>query len=309
MSYDLYFLPGEGSALSRRDFLTFFEARENYSILGGADPQASYENENTGVTFSFEWSEGDQDEDVEEFLRGPHAAFNLNFYRPDFFSLEALPELEAFVLAFGGRVHDPQTSGMGDGVFSKDGFLNGWRAGNSKAHQVFISRSDQQPLAVPKSINELSWCWNFGKEALQQALGEDSFVPRVFYFLLENERELKRGVVWTDGIPMVLPSEIDVLVLLKTITQKRFMIFNGPSKTENIGAVPAALIRQDLPKEEVNFGGNRYTVIGVDGRMSAPIDALYSRASKTAMLIKQMLTIDQVLDRETVEAVPNNSRS
>lgn len=310
MSYDLYFLLGDDPAVSKQDFAAFFEARENYAIFGDRDPQASYENEDTGVGFSFEWSEAEPDEDVEEFLRGPHVAFNLNFYRPEFFALEALPELEAFTRAFGGRVHDPQIDGIKNGAFASDGFLSGWRAGNSAAYKVLIPQQDHLPYSVPKLLNESVWRWNYQKKALQQLLGEDSFVPRVFYFSLANEKSLKHGVIWPDGIPMVLPPDIDVLVLLKTVTTKRLLIFNGPTETINIGAVPAAALPQDIPRERAKLDEIPYTIIGAgNGRMLPSIDGFYRKADEIATPVTQMLTVDQVLDRETLEAVANNSDS
>jgi len=52
------------------------------------------------------------DESLDETLDYP-IAFNLNYYRPSFFVLEAEPEVTALVRQFGLVVMDPQMQGMG----------------------------------------------------------------------------------------------------------------------------------------------------------------------------------------------------
>ncbi len=54
----------------------------------------------------------------------------MNFYRPHFFALEALPELEVFVEAFDLTVEDPQVGGMGEREFVGFLFGSGWSEGN-----------------------------------------------------------------------------------------------------------------------------------------------------------------------------------
>jgi hypothetical protein len=115
MSYDLYFT---NPRISKEEFLTYFRGRPNYEL---SDLQAVYQNEDTGVYFIFDYEESGTDS---------VASFNLNYYRPHVFGLEAADELSAFIDSFGFAIHDSQIEGMADGAFSKEGFLKGWNAGN-----------------------------------------------------------------------------------------------------------------------------------------------------------------------------------
>ncbi len=114
MSYDLFL---KSESLTADEFESYFNSRPHYTLNGD---QAFYENEDTGVYFSFDYAPDELGT----------VAFNLNYYRPHFFGLEAAPEVEAFVWAFNLTIDDPQIEGMSDGPFSVDGLLRGWNAGN-----------------------------------------------------------------------------------------------------------------------------------------------------------------------------------
>src|SRR5215212_760003 len=112
MSYDLMLEAGKGKRIDKKSFGAYFGARGNYEMGEG---QAVYQNEDTGVYFVF-------DEPQEGMVM-----FNLNFFRPHVFGLEAAIELEEFVRHFGAKVEDPQ--GEMKGKFSREGFLKGWNEG------------------------------------------------------------------------------------------------------------------------------------------------------------------------------------
>src|SRR5436190_13882956 len=112
MSYDLFFTSAQ---ISQEDFRSYFQKRPAYELHGN---QAAYQNKETGVYFSFEY--GDTPPGF-KYL----ASFNINYYRPHYFILEAEPEVSRFVERFGFEVHDPQTDGMGDGPYTPEGLLNG----------------------------------------------------------------------------------------------------------------------------------------------------------------------------------------
>jgi len=100
MSYDLFFTQPE---ITLEQFLDYFAGRSRYRV---ENAQAWYENEDTGVYFCFDYSiEPEYDPEAPAGI----VAFNLNFYRPHFFALEAEPEVRSFVDYFNCSVHDPQT--------------------------------------------------------------------------------------------------------------------------------------------------------------------------------------------------------
>ena len=175
MSYDLYFTTPK---VSRADFEGYFATRPNYEV---ANDEAMYGNDDTGVYFSFMHNDGPpEDEDDFDYT----VAFNMNYYRPHFFALEAEPEIRAFVDRFSCGVHDDQMDGMGEGAYSREGFLSGWNGGNEFAHRAFLS-SEGEPTppdhvwSKPTDELERIWQWNHAKESRQNLIQEDIFIPRI----------------------------------------------------------------------------------------------------------------------------------
>ena len=218
MSYDLYFRTRSGTLPAER-FEAYFTGRPNYKYEAR---QAVYENSDTDVYFLFEQSDGsqaDEDSDSEAFA----AAFNINYFRPSVFGLEAEPEVAAFVRAFNLTVVDPQEGGMGEGEYSSEGFLRGWNAGNAFAFRAFVSDPNGlKPVkSAPQRQVQRVWAWNFGRAALQQKLGEDRFVPAIFFF--EHANGIATYSVWPDGCPIAVPDVDYFYVMRNELAPRRFL--------------------------------------------------------------------------------------
>src|SRR5262245_20463321 len=115
MSYDLYFLSRSvGRGLSRDEFAGYFSDRNKYQV---SESQALYSNEDTGVYFTFDYAEPGEDSESQAEGDPPMlpVTFNMNYFRPHIFGLEAEPEVAAFVSNFNLTVSDPQMSGMDTG--------------------------------------------------------------------------------------------------------------------------------------------------------------------------------------------------
>ena len=139
MSYDL-FLRRPASEGSSAEFDRYFNQRPNFSMENG---QAWYQNEDTGVYFGFQLADaGDE---------GPPCwvHFSVNYARPRFFVLEAVPQIQSFISTFGLTVHDPQIDGMGDGPFDPDGFIRGWEAGTEVACRTLAESGHPRPPTLP----------------------------------------------------------------------------------------------------------------------------------------------------------------
>ena len=204
MSYDLFFRARSADArFSRDDFARHFTGRPHYQVT---DSQAWYANEDSGVYFSFDYQEPSAEPAVDE-PPDPSllpVAFNLNYFRPHPFGLEAEPEVAAFVRAFDLTVSDGQIDGMGEGEYSSEGFLRGWNKGNSFGFEAITSAdSSRKHLTLPSAQLEAVWRWNLGREARQNAIGEAAFVPQIMF--LDAGDAIQTAVVWGDGIPILLP--------------------------------------------------------------------------------------------------------
>jgi len=221
MSYDLFFrLRNSDSRFAIPEFRKYFEARPRYEIK---ELQAWYSNGDSGVYFQFQYSDEGIDSETKsgaDALILP-VTFNLNYFRPHPFALEAEPEVAAFVREFDLTVNDPQMSGMGDGEYTTEGFFRGWNAGNAFALGAVVSAQPAQNLpALPSSRIEAVWRWNFGCARRQAEVGNTVFVPRIFLF--DYGGEARTGVAWADGIPILLPKVDTLLVSRVKLAPKRW---------------------------------------------------------------------------------------
>lgn len=268
MSYDLFLTPRPGNEFGRSDFLEFFESRMHYIVQ---QDNATYMNDATGIYFTFDFSEGEkEDMKAPAHLLKPHLSFNLNYYRPHTFALEAVSELSACVEHFNFTVDDPQNEGMGVGEFTENGFLRGWNAGNMFAIKAIQSNTEYSapPLkTIPDADLEKYWRWSFEREEMYEDLGVDVFIPRIFYFQLEGQ--LRTATVWTDAIPVALP-RTEVVVFYREKLQKKVLGFGKdnsmsfvkfgqiepflkPYPLENRGLDFHLLYYEEPPKDLANF--------------------------------------------------------
>ncbi len=212
MSYDLFFQSNPaGTPITGDTFRDYFSNRSHYKTDDRG--QAWYSNEDTGVYFLFELSQPEkrgEERDVEQ----ADASFNLNYYRPHIFGLEAEPEVASFVATFRPSITDPQVAGMTDGRYSGDAFLLGWNTGNAFGYRAVGSQQGpkSQPLTLPSAAIERFWRWNYGRGAKQRDVGESIFVPRVMF--LRSREGVASFVVWGDAMPILLP-EVDLVIIIR----------------------------------------------------------------------------------------------
>lgn len=211
MSYDLYFRKKEQKSLSQDEFREYFEPRRNYKV---EDKQAVYENEDTGVYFSFDYTEVDvANKESEIPADNSSASFNLNFLRPHIFALEAEPEVANFIKAFGFLIDDPQISGNTSGIYTSEDFIRGWNVGNKFAYEsIGKSNPDVMNTSLPSADIEKYWRWNYNLNSLRKEKGENIFVPRIMFHLVEGQ--VKSFTTWSDAIPTVFPV-VDTVIIFR----------------------------------------------------------------------------------------------
>jgi hypothetical protein len=220
VSYDLSFRVAAGRKPPSVDELkAFLRARPHYEVGGD---QALYQNEDTGVYFLLDFGPSDDDPDDDSRAADRSVAvplaFHLNYNRPSVFALEAEPELAAIVGHFVLRVEDPQ-EGMADGTYSRDGFLEGWRAGNRLAVGAVGTADGAPPFQLPAAELERHWRWNLAVSALQAAPTTEGFVPRIAY--LDEGGQIRSAVVWTDASPIALPMVDRVICFRRQLAPRR----------------------------------------------------------------------------------------
>lgn len=223
MSYDLYLKPRSGS-LGRAAFDAHFADNPLFDI---GETEVTYQNEATGTYFAFGWQDvGSTHAEGEDPESAYPIWFNLNFFRPSTFALEAAPHVTALVRAFDLVVSDPQASGMGEGDFSVEGFFAGWNAGNEWAIASIIEKHgvDEHGGLLPQSEIHRTWQWNLRKPLREAALeqrGIDRFVPTRMYARVGGR--VASMIVWPDGIPFESAPTDYVLVIREELAPRSFL--------------------------------------------------------------------------------------
>lgn len=202
MSYDLYLKPKKENFL-KENFKTYFSEIENYRF---EDNQAWYENETTGVYFSFEFQDKHDFNEEEEYYP---IIFNMIFFRPSYFALEAEPEVSAFINKFSMTVDDPQNHGMGKGEYNSDKFLEGWSYGNNFAYKAIL-KDYPDVITLPQKQLHKAWEWNYKSHLLQETVTDDVFVPHILFLKYKNTPV--SAAVWPDAIPSIIPP-VDILLI------------------------------------------------------------------------------------------------
>jgi hypothetical protein len=263
MSYDLYFFRSDANpAITQSEFESYFSGRSNYELK---DQQAWYANEDTGVYFSFDFSEHDPCSEEDEPDCRATIAFNINLCRPHAFALEADTELIAFTQHFAATVFDPQVQGLEEGEYFSEGFLRGWNSGNVFGHHAVLQRDPEAiHRSLPTAKLESIWRWNYQRNHRQEHVGNAMFVPRIFFYFVHGV--VVTAVVWGDGIPILLP-EVDMLIIPRNELAPRrwfrrkqfdFVLFDWATVTPLLSSfkqvatpVPSYELAYDAPPKEI----------------------------------------------------------
>ena len=272
MSYDLYFTADSGKKIDKKAFAAHFNGRRNYEV---SKKQAMYQNEDTGVYFIFDAPEDGV------------VAFNLNYFRPHVFALEAAPELEIFAATLGLMPGDPQGE-IEEGVpFTREAFLRGWNAGNEFAYRAMLKEQSEPVRTWPAKKIEEVWEWNYTRPSEEEErIRDDLFIPGIF--AVEINGEASSVAIWPPQCPILLPAVDLVLVPCE-------------QREDNEGT---ALVTWDEiapllgAYEETGTGLTRYRI--PFEQWSAELTEFLGTKRKETGEMKGV-GIDEILDRELVE--------
>jgi hypothetical protein len=290
MSFDLFFRVRVGMKPPDRAALQgYFQRREYYQV---SETQAFYQNKDTGVYFSFEFSKATEECPTPDWLP---LALNVNYYRPHVFGLEAEIELREFIRAFDLLVSDPQNDGMGEGEYSSEGFLRGWNAGNRFAYQAILCRTDSRPAHVdimPKDKIEYCWRWNYRRKDLQEQVAE-VFVPTIM--VLRHMGRLATVACWPDAIPVALP-RVDLLLLGRNELLRPEQRVEGQYDK---ALVPSETFNELSIKHQNRKDQDDYVMLSYDVPPPAVLD--FFRNPKSFVGKLEGIAFDQILDEQLVK--------
>jgi hypothetical protein len=203
---DLFFKP----AIERRRILEYFAARKHYKLT---NDDVVYKHPDTGVYFFVTLRCG---RDILLRRTVVSAEFEINFFRPSYFAIEAERELSAFVAAFRPRIEDPQIRGMEQGPYSGDGFLSGWNFGNAFSIRNAGSRpADFGVESMPRDDLYAAWTWNYHRAERSKWFRGRLYVPCIIFFRIEGRPS--RVAVWPLGNAVSLP-KVDYVLVVRLVS-------------------------------------------------------------------------------------------
>lgn len=213
MSFDLDFYQTEDQNLLSNEARKYFESNPLFEISDTEDGgfQAWYQNESTGVYFSFEENMPDEeeDEDIEyDITKGyikTNISFNINYTRPTYFALEAMPIVTEFAQIVDLITFDPQADKIiTSDTLEPDFLIQSWLKGNQFSVEVIRGEGAYIPY-VPQEKTNYVWKFNTVVDKLQEDLGYNYFVPKIFFLKKDEDSAVLTATTWPECIPQVLP--------------------------------------------------------------------------------------------------------
>jgi hypothetical protein len=153
-------------------------------------------------------------------------SFSLNYARPTFFALEAMPVIEALAAYFGVTMFDPQRE-PSLGIFDSEQLVESWSKSNQWAVGALAKDNDNFFRLAPDTSTRFWTYMNSDYPRLSQELeGPDVFVPKLFLISHEGSKEAETAIAWTLGIHLVVPqSDWIVVVFPKSFWRRETEMF------------------------------------------------------------------------------------
>jgi hypothetical protein len=292
MSYDLFLKPRHGT-FDPIQFLDYFRSRSHYEV---SERQALYGNPDSGVYFGFELEPPPEDPDEEHLP----ISFNINFFRPSYFILEAELEVTAFVRYFDLVVFDPQIDGMEGDEYQSHLLIKGWNRGNEFAFASLLRKrkvARDVPTLPAATLMEF-WRWNLGRAERQARVGDTKSIPRILFVRIAGEA--RSAAFWPDGgIRSIIP-HVDYLV----VDREKFDPEQQPGKEDQ--ALVAWEVARPLLERYGSIEMDNSFVLNDDAQPPGGLAGLIqSLPAYTGEFVP--LSADDVLDRELVEKYARKS--
>lgn len=218
MSYDLYFYKQKKSHLTESKIAEYLT--NNLTSISESDTQWFVEDEDTEAYFSFDQNEPETDEegieifDSFEKFDNTNFTFNLNFLRPDFFGKFAFEFVDKLVKELDLFVLNPQSSTESETPIKpkENELYENWSKINAVNSANFFTEYGLEFFPLNKS-NDF-YDYNYNKKILQEKLGDDYYVPKLYLFKRKDNGKIISVSTWTEHIPNVFPPA-DYFLLIK----------------------------------------------------------------------------------------------
>ncbi len=189
MSYDLYFYKQKGEDISADKISKYLS--DNLVPANEENTQWFFEHEDREVYFSFDYYETDEkfgpDEEIKpiENFENTNFSFNLNFMRPSFFGLEAFKFVEQFCSDLNLFILNPQSNSGQPYKSNRQEQFDTWNKTNLWASKEHFKKMQSCFLSEEDCIKV--WEYNSNRKNMQQKLGDEYFVPKIFFFKIKSK--------------------------------------------------------------------------------------------------------------------------
>ncbi len=198
MSYDLYFFKSKENQITTNEIENFL----SFNLVPEENNQWFFHNTDTEVYYTFEKTENEDNSESFKNFENLNISFNLNFLRPSFFGIEAFEFVEKLIRDLDLYVFNPQSENEEPYKPTKTELIENWNKTNLTASAGHFHEQTSY-LEIEKS-NSI-WNYNFNRNLIQQNLGDDYFVPKMFFFKTKENNEVITVSSWTEHIPNVIP--------------------------------------------------------------------------------------------------------
>lgn len=183
----------------------------NLTSTSESDTQWFVENEDTETYFSFDQNEPETDEESIELFENftdfdnIHFTFNLNYLRPDFFGQFAFEFVDKFIKDLDLFVLNPQSTTDPDNPLKpkENELYENWSETNSRNSANFFKEYGLEFYPLEKSNDFYNY--NRNKSLLQEKLGDNYYVPKLYLFKRKSDGQIVTICTWTESIPNVFP--------------------------------------------------------------------------------------------------------
>jgi len=260
MSYDLYFYKRKNSDLTESKIAEYLTS--NLTSTSESDTQWFFENEDTETYFSFDQNEPETDEESIEWFESfddfdnTHFTFNLNFLRADFFGQFAFEFVDKFIKDLDLFVLNPQsTTDPNNPLKPKDMELyENWSETNTRNSANFFKEYELEFYSLEKSNDFYNY--NHNKLKLQENLGGNYYVPKLYLFKRKADGQIITLCTWTEHIPNVFPPA-DYFLL----TKKYKKLFRA---VEEVGLISSETFKERFGSFLDNFDFKNCKIIHPD---------------------------------------------
>jgi hypothetical protein len=216
MSFDLYFYKHKDNQLTEEGVAEYLTSNLQFNNSESSN-QWVYENPETGVYFTIDWNkEFINIEETENFIdfKDLNFSFNINFFRPNYFGLEAFPIIDRLIEALYLYVLNPQNDEDSDNPikFEKGDLLASWIRSNSRVTQSQHKEFNLEYM--PEDKSNYFWWYQFHKIELENHISEDIYIPNLFIIKSIEDSQLYTACAWTTHIPLLLPV-VDYVIIQK----------------------------------------------------------------------------------------------